>query len=65
MRWTGVIVGLFHKAEHSHKFLPYDDVAGKGRDPGYMGSLVATRDYAAVTAALLVSCGGRRPAGAY
>ncbi|WP_061932352.1 glycosyltransferase [Aureimonas sp. AU22] len=50
---AGVIVGLFDKAEHSHKFLPYDDVAGKGRDPGYMGSLVATRDYAAVTAALM------------
>ncbi len=49
----GVIVGLFDKAEHSHKFLPYLDAAEAAREPGYMSSLVATRDYAAVTAALM------------
>ena len=50
----GVVVGLCGLAEHSHKFFPFYRNKQKERHIGYLGSLTATRDYAAVTAALMV-----------
>lgn len=50
---AGVVVGLVGGAEHSHKFVP-DRRADGAREPGYLCSLAATRDYGAVTAALML-----------
>lgn len=50
---AGVVVGLFGGAEHAHKGdLP--QTAEGIPNPGYNGSLLATRDYSAVTAACLL-----------
>lgn len=51
---AGVVIGLTGTAEHSHKFLPFFRDANGDRHIGYLGSLTATRDYQAITAALMV-----------
>ncbi len=50
---AGVVVGLCGAAEHAFKFSSGFLEDGR-RAPGYLGSLVATRHYGAVTAALMV-----------
>jgi GT2 family glycosyltransferase len=44
---AGVVMGLFDSCEHFHKFHPADD-------PGYLGSLMAVRNFSAVTAACVM-----------
>lgn len=50
---AGVIVGLCGAAEHAFKFSAGRLADGR-RAPGYLGALVATRHFGAVTAALMV-----------
>lgn len=50
---AGVVVGLCGAAEHAFKFSGGRLADGR-RAPGYLGSLVATRHFGAVTAALMV-----------
>ena len=49
---AGVVVGLCGAAEHAFKF-SVGRLDDGSRAPGYLGSLVATRHYGAVTAALM------------
>lgn len=51
---AGVVVGLVGAADHSHRFEDFLQVDDGPRSPGYLSSLVATRDYSAVTAALMM-----------
>jgi GT2 family glycosyltransferase len=50
----GVVVGLVGAADHSHRFEDFLQAGNGPRSPGYLSSLVATRDYSAVTAALMM-----------
>lgn len=50
----GVVVGLTGAADHSHRFEEAMQPGGAIRSPGHLSSLVATRDYSAVTAALMI-----------
>lgn len=51
----GVLIGIIGAAEHAHKFEAlYHPETGK-RLPSHLSSLVATRDYNAVTAALMMT----------
>lgn len=50
----GVVVGLTGAADHSHRFEELMQPGGDIRSPGHLSSLVATRDYSAVTAALMI-----------
>jgi GT2 family glycosyltransferase len=50
---AGVIVGMHGAADHAHKFTPAWAATGD-RTPGYLSSLVSTRNYSAVTAACLM-----------
>lgn len=50
----GVVVGLTGAADHSHRFEPFLQPGEGPRSPGHLSSLVATRDYSAVTAALMM-----------
>jgi GT2 family glycosyltransferase len=49
---SGVVVGLNGLADHAHKFTAFE--TGDSRNPGYIGSLVSTRDYSAVTGACMM-----------
>ncbi len=44
---AGVVIGLLDACEHIHKFHPANDL-------GYLGSLIAIRNYSAVTAACMM-----------
>lgn len=50
----GVVVGLTGAADHSFRFHEVMQPGTKIRSPGHLSSLVATRDYSAVTAALMI-----------
>jgi GT2 family glycosyltransferase len=50
---SGVIVGINTAAEHAHKFVPYFEASGE-RNRSYLGGLVSTRNYSAVTAACMM-----------
>lgn len=50
----GVVIGLSGPAEHSHKFEAMIHSHTGRRHPGHLSSLTATRDYSAVTAALMI-----------
>lgn len=49
---SGVILGINGPADHAHKFADFE--AEGDRNPGYGSSLVATREYSAVTAACMM-----------
>ena len=51
---AGVVVGLVGPADHAHRFEPMFALATGRRHPSHLASLVSTRDYSAVTAALMV-----------
>ncbi|WP_082660072.1 glycosyltransferase family 2 protein [Aureimonas sp. AU40] len=51
---AGVVIGLGGPADHIHRFAPYSQYLNGPRAPGPMSSFVATRDYSAVTAALMM-----------
>nr|WP_255537461.1 glycosyltransferase [Polynucleobacter sp. JS-Fieb-80-E5] len=50
---SGVIIGMNGLAEHAHKFQHFRSTKNQ-INPGYLGSLVCTRDYSAVTGACLM-----------
>jgi GT2 family glycosyltransferase len=51
---AGVVVGLVGPADHVHRFAPFLQFADGPRAPGLLSALVATRDYSAMTAALMM-----------
>jgi GT2 family glycosyltransferase len=50
----GVVVGLVGAADHAYRFEEFLQYSDGPRSPGYLSSLVATRDYSAVTGALMM-----------